>query len=118
MASGERWSYHAYMMNIHGKSMVYLPLNLVHKSIILIMCLIDYFFVTSVTALVVRVLTSSGVMLLVPFFHLCRYLGMYVDERILDYAHPWLGMTRRQIQRRGLHPNSHFVGAHLCKLIL
>ena len=43
---------------------------------------------------------------------------MEVDERVLDYAHPWLGTTRRQIEGRGLYSFSHFVFGHLGQLVL
>lgn len=76
-----------------------------------------FVFITSITALVVRVLTSSGTMMLFPCLSVCQRLGISIDDRVLDHAHPWLGFARTQIQRSG-NSISPFICAHLTKLLL
>jgi len=114
MMSLERWSYSAFVLDLEGEMDENLSLRIVNKFGILLICIICFCFISSVTALIVRILTSSGVLILYPFFQLMRSVGMDV----LDHAHPWLGFARRRITSRGLHSLSHFAYAHLARLIL
>ena len=118
LPSKERWSYSKKMLDHHQESIDNIVFRFYSKIGTLLTSVIAYFFITSVTALIVRVLSSSGVMILFPFFSLFSAFGIRVDMRVLDYAHPWLGAARRQIRRRGLHPITHFVNAHLSRLLL
>lgn len=103
---------------MHHLQMSNLLFKVLSRIGILLLSLTGFVFITSVTALTVRVLTSSGVMVLFPFLTLFRIFGARIEEQVLDYAHPWLGMARRQVQRRGLHKFSHYTTAHICRLIV
>ena len=71
-----------------------------------------FFLITSVTSLIVRVLTSSGVVLMFPLFSLFRGMGLPgADERILSQSYPWIGTARAAI-------GSHLVAAHSFKIVL
>lgn len=71
------------------------------------MSLLAFFLITSVTSLIVRVLTSSGVVLMFPLFELFRTAGIPgADERILALSYPWIGVARRAIRSNHVHPQS------------
>lgn len=83
------------------------------------MSLLSFFLITSVTALIVRVLTSSGVVLMFPLFELFRNAGVSgADEQILALSYPWIGAARRAIRNNNTHPQSHLVWAHMTKIVL
>jgi hypothetical protein len=78
-----------------------------------------FFLITSVTSLIVRVLTSSGVVLMFPLFSLFREMGLPgADERILSQSYPWIGTARVAIGNQRIHPQSHLVAAHSFKIVL
>ncbi|KAL7546430.1 hypothetical protein ACHAWF_009770, partial [Thalassiosira exigua] len=86
---------------------------------VLLLSVLAFFLVTSVTSLVVRVLTSSGVVLMFPLFSCLRAAGMPgADERILALSYPWIGTARVAVARGGVHPQSHLVWAHVAKILL
>lgn len=71
------------------------------------MSALAFFLITSVTSLIVRVLTSSGVVLMFPLFACFRALGMPgADERILSLSYPWIGSARVAIANQHVHPQS------------
>jgi hypothetical protein len=82
------------------------------------MALLAFSMIMSITALIVRLLTSSGVMVLMPLFSISRALGINPDERILMYSYPWIGRATRLIRRQGTHPVNHFLIANVGKLFL
>lgn len=83
------------------------------------MSLLSFFLVTSVTALIVRVLTSSGVVLMFPMFEMFRHAGIPgADERILALSYPWIGADRRAVRTNQTHPQNHLICAHMTKIVL
>jgi len=69
------------------------------------MSMLAFFLVTSVTSLIVRVLTSSGVVLMFPIFTLLRSFGLPgADERIISLSYPWIGAARAAISTERSHP--------------
>ncbi|KAL7493466.1 hypothetical protein ACHAWT_002462 [Skeletonema menzelii] len=85
----------------------------------LLLSLLAFFLVTTVTSLIVRVLTSSGVVLMFPLFSFFRSLGMRgADERILALSYPWIGSARMAIANRQIHPQNHLIWAHVSKILL
>jgi len=120
-------------------------LTIYHHTGALILSFLAFFLVTTVTSLIVRVLTSSGVALMFPLFSFFRRMGMrYVDnkivwvmmylfviltnalslfdsgadERILAMSYPWIGIAHTAIRNRNIHPQSHLIWAHLAKILL
>merc|ERR1719215_570335 len=53
----------------------------------------SYFLVTSITSMIVRVLTSSGVVLMYPLFACFRKIGLNASDRILTLSYPWMGLA-------------------------
>lgn len=70
------------------------------------MSTLSFFLITSVTSLIVRVLTSSGVVLMFPLFTFFRnVMGLRgADERILSLSYPWIGSARAAVSRMNVHP--------------
>jgi hypothetical protein len=86
---------------------------------VLFMSTLAFFLITSVTSLIVRVLTSSGVVLMFPLFTFFRTMGLPgADERILALSYPWIGTARVAIANQNVHPQEHLVGAHCIKIVL
>ncbi len=78
-----------------------------------------FFLITSVTSLIVRVLTSSGVVLMFPLFTFFRTMGLPgADERILSLSYPWIGTARMAIANQHIHPQRHLIWAHCMKIVL
>lgn len=83
------------------------------------MVTLAFFLITSVTSLIVRVLTSSGVVLMFPLFTFLRSIGMTgADERILSLSYPWIGTARAAVAHRNVHPQGHLISAHVTKILL
>jgi len=118
MYTRERWTYTKQLLDYHLSSQEHFFSRILNKVLILSFSFIAFFFITSVTAIIVRVLTSSGVMILFPLMSLFQSWGFRMDLRLMDYAHPWLGYARRRIQTSGLYPLKHFIYAHLSKLLI
>lgn len=73
------------------------------------MSILAFFLVTSVTSLIVRVLTSSGVVLMFPMFTLLRLFGLPgADERLISLSYPWIGAARAAIAAEHSHPQGEF----------
>jgi hypothetical protein len=83
------------------------------------MSVLAFFLVTSVTSLIVRVLTSSGVVLMFPMFTLLRSLGLTgANERVISLSYPWIGAARAAVSAERSHPQGHLVCAHVTKVLL
>jgi len=117
METQERWGWHKEQLEAyeHGSFVEWV----LRKLGVMLMSTLAFFLITSVTSLIVRVLTSSGVVLMFPLFTCFRSLGMSgANERILSLSYPWIGSARVAIANRHVHPQSHLVWAHVTKIIL
>lgn len=88
------------------------------KLLVLVWSLFAFFFLSTSTALMVRVLISSGVVLLFPVFWLLQAFGMQpINMRIISLSYPWLGIPIELLQatRQSAVP---FVIAHLARVIV
>lgn len=85
---------------------------------IIVQSALSFFLVTSVTSVIVRVLTSSGVVMIFPIFSLLRHLGLPANDRVLALSYPWIGRAISASQRRGIHPVGHLLGAHATNIFL
>lgn len=119
LRTNERWSYSRFILkqefdNNHG---IY-PW-LMNRFSALVASILAFAMVTSLTALIIRVLTTSGVMLFFPMFSYLRRLGLPgINDRILEYSYPWVGVARRVIRRAGNYPEKYFIYAHLGKVFI
>jgi len=118
METKERWGWRKDQLDSYEPDLSIIDW-LLKKIGILSMSLLAFFLITSVTSLIVRVLTSSGVVLMFPLFSCFRAFGMSgADERILALSYPWIGHARGAIAQQRIHPQSHLVWAHIAKIIL
>eukprot|EP00804_Cyclotella_cryptica_P006398 CCRYP_014279-RA/>CCRYP_014279-RA protein AED:0.30 eAED:0.30 QI:401/1/1/1/1/1/4/570/1086 len=118
METKERWGWRKDQIEAYdGKTSI--AQWIARKLGVLFMSLLAFFLITSVTSLIVRVLTSSGVVLMFPLFSFFRRMGVPgADERILALSYPWIGTARRAIRSNHTHPQSHLVWAHMTKIVL
>eukprot|EP01038_Epipyxis_sp_PR26KG_P009964 gene9964-13401_t len=78
----------------------------------------SFFFLSTITALLVRVLISSGVVLLFPIFWLLQLFGMgAINLRIISLSYPWIGIPMEMIRARNqsLLP---FIIAHITRVVV
>jgi len=77
-------------------------LRLALKPLALLSSLLAFFLMSSVTALIVRVLISSGVVFMFPLFSALERAGLRgFNQRLLRLSYPWLGAPMEELQRRG-----------------
>jgi hypothetical protein len=91
---------------------------LAFKCNVLVQSCLAFLLTSAVTAIVVRMLMTSGVVILFPFFFALRRLGVrLLDFRILTLSYPWLGipMQRLRARRKPLTP---FIMAHLVRVFV
>jgi hypothetical protein len=91
------------------------------KMIVAVKIFFSYFLLSSSTALLVRILISSGVALVFPVCALMHYAGMMESPdqhlRLVSHAYPWLGIPMEMIHaRRG--SSTPFVVAHISRVVL
>lgn len=114
----ERWNYSKDILKEEHDINHNIFTRIFNRVGVLAMALLAFSMIMSITALIVRLLTSSGVMVLMPLFSISRALGINPDERILMYSYPWIGRATRLIRRQGTHPVNHFLIANVGKLFL
>lgn len=77
-----------------------------------------FLLISATTAIIVRVLMTSGVVILFPVFICLRRLGMRALQfRLLSLSYPWLGVPiqRLRARRKPLLP---FIMAHLVRVFV
>jgi hypothetical protein len=85
---------------------------------IVLYSLFSFFFTSTVTAFVVRILISSGVAIMFPFVFCLRALGMQnLNLRILTDSYPWLGHPVEHLQAVNRSTRS-LIFAHLAKAMV
>jgi hypothetical protein len=119
LQTNERWSYSRLQLRQDFENNNFMYLWLMNRLSVLIASTLAFAMITSLTALIIRVLTTSGVMLFFPIFSRLRRLGFHgIDDRILEYSYPWVGVARRVIRRTGNHREKYFIWAHLGKVFI
>ena len=117
MQTKERWGWQKELLEGYERTSVFHWI--LRKIGMIFMSLLSFVLITSVTSLIVRVLTSSGVVLMFPLFELLRELGLRgAEERILSLSYPWIGVARLQIAMRRTFPQSHLIAGHISKVVL
>jgi hypothetical protein len=119
LQTNERWAYSRHQLKQEVENNHGMYLWLMNRFSVMIASLLAFAMITSLTALIIRVLTTSGVMLFFPIFSYLRRLGVHgLNERILEYSYPWVGVARRVIRRTGNYPEKYFIWAHLGKVFV
>jgi hypothetical protein len=91
---------------------------IVAKIEIVVYSLFSFFFTSTVTAFVVRILISSGVAIMFPFVFCLRALGMQnLSLRILTDSYPWLGHPVEHLQAVNRSTRS-LIFSHLAKAMV
>ena len=115
VASRELWGWGAgYVPPAAGRSF---GDALLRKCATLLSTGLAFFFVSTVTALVVRMLISSGVVVMFPVFFALRRLGWPLDLHILTLSYPWLGLPVELLRAQN-KPVGPLIGAHLCRVVV
>ena len=88
------------------------------KISILLLSLVCFFLLSTITALLVRVLISSGVVLLFPIFWLLQLFGFAgINLRIVSLSYPWIGVPLEILRARNQSATP-FIIAHLSKVFV
>lgn len=88
------------------------------KIAILLLSLVCFFLLSTITALLVRVLISSGVVLLFPIFWLLQLFGFAgINLRIVSLSYPWIGVPLELLRARNQSATP-FIIAHLSKVFV
>lgn len=117
LESKEHWTWRRKQMEFYEDSEPFAWF--MRKSGIVSLSILTFFLLTSVTSIIVRVLTTSGVVLMFPVFTFFRLLGVPgADERLLGLSYPWIGRARNAVIRRRMHPPEHLIAAHGAKIFL
>ena len=117
--SKERWSYSSTQLKSADEGKVGFITWCFDRIWVIVISCISFFLVTNITAFIVRLLATSGVMIMFPIIAGLRVYGAAgIDPRVLDFSYPWVGRARNAIRQQGIHPFKHFITAHLGKLFL
>ena len=76
-----------------------------------------FFLLTTVTALLVRMLISSGVVLLFPIFWFIQYLGYNViNMRLISLSYPWIGVPLEMLRSQNQSSVPFLIG-HMTRVV-
>mmetsp|Transcript_25239 Transcript_25239/g.43466 ORF Transcript_25239/g.43466 Transcript_25239/m.43466 type:complete len:673 (-) Transcript_25239:3-2021(-) len=85
---------------------------------ILFYSLFAFFFLTTITALLVRILISSGVVLIFPIFWVLQWFGFApLNLRIVAISYPWIGIPLEMIRSRN-QSITPFVLGHISRVVV
>lgn len=129
MDTTEHWAWHKELLSEYEETTGFLnifrhPVDwILHKAGTLFVSCLSFFLITSVTALIVRVLTTSGVVLMYPLFSCFRrYFGLNgASERILGLSYPWMGLALQRASNpppRSSESRQHSISNYLVKHML
>ncbi len=85
---------------------------------VFVLSLFSFFFLSTTTALLVRVLISSGVVLLFPMFWLLQLCGVNIfNSRLISLSYPWIGVPLEMLRSRH-QSTTPFLISHLTRVIV
>lgn len=88
------------------------------KISIMLSSLFAFFLLSTTTALLVRVLISSGVVLVFPLFWCFQMFGMQaINLRLISLSYPWIGLPLQIIRARN-QSMTPFIIAHLTRVVI
>jgi len=115
-ASGEQWGWTSSLLP--PKAGRDFGSSLAFKCGVIFQTCLAFFFTATVTALVVRMLISSGVVIMFPLFACLQSLGFReLDMQILTLSYPWLGLPV-ELLRRQRKPSGPLIGAHCIRVVV
>ena len=85
---------------------------------ILLFSLMSFMFLSTTTSLIVRILISSGVVLLFPIFWALHLFGVQIiNTRILSLSYPWIGIPMEMLRARN-QSTIPFILAHIFRVVI
>jgi len=118
MRTNETWSWRGSSLPPVGGYSVFSLDGWVFRVFALLRSLSAFFFLSGTTAIVVRMLMTSGVALMYPLFFCLRRMGVTgLSTRVLTRSYSWLGVPLERLRARG-KPLAPFVLAHLSKVLV
>lgn len=88
------------------------------KLVVLLASITSFALLSTITALLVRILISSGVVLLFPVFWALQLFGMSaINIRIISLSYPWIGVPIEMLRARN-QAATPFVIAHLTRVVV
>lgn len=88
------------------------------KLLILLYSVMAFFLLTTVTALMVRILISSGVVLIFPVFWLLQWAGFApLNLRVVAISYPWIGVPLEMIRGRNQSTMPFLIG-HMSRVVI
>ena len=88
-----------------------------NKMIILCKSILAIVYLSAMSALILRVLLSSGVLVIFPLCFLMKYVGCQIPTRLIYQAYPWLGSELAAYSRNSLSTIPFYIG-HFFKYVL
>ncbi|GAB5030227.1 Hypothetical protein NocV09_00203590 [Nannochloropsis oceanica] len=118
MRTNETWSWRGSSLPPVGGYRLFTLDGWVSRLFALLRSLLALFFLSGTTAIVVRMLMTSGVALMYPFFFCLRRMGVTgLSFRVLTRSYAWLGVPLERLRARG-KPLAPFLLAHLSKMVV
>jgi len=78
----------------------------------------SFMFLSTTTALIVRILIGSGVVLLFPVFWILHLFGVQIiNTRILSLSYPWIGVPMEMLRARN-QSTLPFIMSHIFRVII
>lgn len=88
------------------------------KLLVVVYSLFAFFFLTTITALLVRILISSGVVLIFPIFWMLQLFGFApLNLRIVAISYPWIGLPLEVIRSRN-QSITPFILGHMSRVVI
>lgn len=88
------------------------------KTAVAFKSVIAFIVESTVTALIVRIIMTSGVAIMYPLFNVLEAVGLVgSDRRILALSYPWLGIPVSYLQGQGRSSTS-FICGHLMSVVV
>lgn len=89
------------------------------KCSVLAQAALAFLLISAVTAIIVRMLMTSGVVVLFPLFFILRRAGVLrvLDFRLLSLSYPWLGVPLQRLRARR-KPLTPFIMAHVVRVFV
>ena len=118
MRTNETWSWRGESLPPVGGYSIFSLDGWVFRIFALLRSLSAFFFLSGTTAIVVRMLMTSGVALMYPVFFCLRRMGVTgLSFRVLTRSYAWLGVPLERLRARG-KPLAPFLLAHLSKVLV
>lgn len=117
--TGEEWYWRSTFAEHFGRQKKSMPFGeaIAYKVGIVGQTAMSFFFTATITALIVRMLISSGVVIMFPLFYCVRRVGVNLDLDILTMSYPWLGRPVARLEAQN-KPTAPLIAAHCIRVVV